>query len=64
MARSSRHPPTRDELLRFVADAAPWLRLLASRWGNSRWGIPGFIRIRLRSFADRADSLLLRAGRE
>ena len=58
MARTS--PPTMAELLRFVAAAAPVLRMLASKWGD---GLPGRLRLRLRTLADRAETLLFRAGR-
>lgn len=56
--RRRRLTPLEAELLQFVAMIAPALRLLASRWGNGRWGIPGVIRISLRRMADQADDLL------
>lgn len=63
MAQPPAHPPTRAELLLFLARVAPWLRILASRWGNGRWGLPATVRLPLRRLADQAEELLTRSGR-
>ena len=50
-------PATQAELLRFVKDAVPLLRELASRVMD---GLPGRTRLQLRRLADRADRLMER----